>query len=139
MPPRDVRLTLWLRAKPADVWKAITDDRKLARWYTAADGHELKKGGNWGFRAGKSTGRVLEFKRNARLVHTQKDDPDYPVMKLEYTIERWGKDAVLRIRHSGFGKNAFVLKCWKGIWPFLGCNLKTLVETGKPLREGSWS
>lgn len=136
---RDVRLTLWLRAKPAQVWSAITDGRQLARWYTGAHGHELRQGGNWAFREGKSTGRVLELKRNARFVHSQKDDPDYPTMKIEYDIQPWGKDSVLKIRHSGFGGNAFVLKCWTGIWPFLGNQLKTLLETGKPLREGSWS
>ncbi|KAF0243471.1 MAG: hypothetical protein FD180_3361 [Planctomycetota bacterium] len=136
---REVRLTLWLRATPSQVWSALTDGRRIARWYTPPHAHELRKGGNWAFRDGGSTGRVLELKRNARFVHSQKDDPDYPVMKLEYTIKPWGKDAVLQVRHSGFGKNAFVLKCWKGIWPFIGCNLKTFVETGKPLREGSWA
>lgn len=137
--PRDVRLTLWLRASPAKVWAALTEDRRLARWYTAAHDHVLKKGGNWGFRDGKSTGRVVELKRRARLVHTQKDDPDYPTMKIEYTIKPWGKDSTLHIRHSGFGSNAFVLKCWKGAWPFFGNQLKTLLETGRPLREGSWA
>lgn len=136
---RDVRLTLWLRAKPAQVWAALTDDRRLARWYTGAHEHVLRKGGTWGFRGGKSTGRVLELKRNAHFVHSQKDDPDYPTMKLEYTIKPWGKDSTLNIRHSGFGSNKFVLKCWKGIWPFLGNQLKTFLETGKPLREGTWS
>ncbi|MCE9582517.1 MAG: SRPBCC domain-containing protein [Planctomycetes bacterium] len=141
MPPKtaDVRFTLFLRATPQRVWAALTEDRQLARWYTKATGHVLKKGGDWGFRDGKSTGRVLELKKNARLVHSQKDDPEYPTMKLEYTIEKWGKDSILRFRHSGFGGNAFILRCWKGIWPFMSCQLKTFVETGRPLREGSWA
>ena len=136
---REVRLTLWLRATPAKVWKALTDERQLARWYTRAHQHDLRKGGNWAFRVGQSTGRVLALRRNKLLAHSQKDDPKYPNMRIEYSIEKMGKVTVLKIRHSGFGKNKMVYDCWAGAWPSFSCNLKTLLETGAPLWEGSWS
>ncbi|MBI3832520.1 MAG: SRPBCC domain-containing protein [Planctomycetes bacterium] len=134
-----VSTKLWVRASPAKVWAALTNERQLARWYTKADKNQLRKGGNWGFRGGQSTGRVVELKRNKRFVHTQQDDPKWPVMKLDYSIEKVGKVSCLTITHSGFGSNRPLRQHWVGAWPFISQNLKTLLETGKPMWEGTWA
>ncbi|MBE7465328.1 MAG: SRPBCC domain-containing protein [Planctomycetes bacterium] len=137
--PLVITTRLWVRATPAQVWKALTHDKTLARWYTAPHKHALRKGGAWDFREGKTTGRVVTLERNKRLVHTQKDDPAWPAMKLEYTIEPSGRITTLTIKHSGFGSHKELHQNWVHAWPFISQNLKTLLETGTPLCEGTWA
>lgn len=137
--PLVISTKLWVRASPAKVFAALTNGRQLTRWYTKADKNPLRKGGRWGFRDGKSTGHVVELKRNKRFVHTQKDDPKWPAMKIDYAIEKSGRITRLTITHSGFGSNREIWQCWVGAWPFISQNLKTLLETGKPMWEGTWA
>ena len=141
MPARNLVVThkVWLRATPAKVWAALTRGSQLARWYTGGAKLQLRRGGEWNFRKGGSTGRVLELRRSARFVHTQRDDPKYPDTKIEYTISKCGPHAQLEIRHGNFRGNREVHSAWVGAWPFIACNLKTFLETGKPMWEGSWA
>ncbi|MBI2922071.1 MAG: SRPBCC domain-containing protein [Planctomycetes bacterium] len=141
MSARNLAVTqnVWLRAAPAKVWAALTRGPRIARWYTRGGKMQLRRGGTWNFRGGESTGRVLELRRNARFVHTQKDDPGYPETKIEYTITKLGRNSKLEIRHSNFRGNKEVYGAWVRAWPVIACNLKTYLETGKPMWEGTWA
>jgi uncharacterized protein YndB with AHSA1/START domain len=87
-----------------DVWSALTDPRRLARWYGEVDG-DLRPGGEYRahvFASGwEGTGRVQACEPPRRLVVTGKelDEPDEDVT--EITLAADGDQTILLLDQRG--------------------------------------
>ena len=127
---------VWLKARPAKVWQAITAPRHLKRWYTTPEKLELKKGGRWDFVG--FPGEVLEVKSEKKLVETHTFDSKERPSRMTFELEACGKFTTLTVVHDRFGKHAKIHGYWVGGWPFILCNLKTYIETGAPMWETSF-
>lgn len=140
----EVRVTTFIRATPARVWKALTDPKELVRWYLKPEKLQLKKGGRWDFIKGNLSGKVLKVengKKEKRLVHSFRFNfiKGEPESLVTFVVEPRGKDTKLTLIHSRFGTAKQTRGHVSGGWPFLIANLKTFLETLKPLQEGGYS
>jgi uncharacterized protein YndB with AHSA1/START domain len=84
-----VRMEERFEAGIDDVWSALTDPRRLARWYGAVDG-DLRLGGEFHVRipdAWEGTGRVDVCEPPRRLVLTMRDSDPRPGQPEETVIE----------------------------------------------------
>jgi uncharacterized protein YndB with AHSA1/START domain len=98
-------------AAPADaVWRALTDEEELTRWYVEDATFEPRAGGpyrvSWG-ELGEGTGRVevWEPQCRLRLVAESLATADEPIVE-EYTIATRGGTTLLRLVHSGIPAEA---------------------------------
>ena len=100
-------------AAPADaVWKALTDARELTRWFPLHARVEPGAGGSiwlsWeGLYEGESRIQIWEPGRHLRtgwVPAEGADRPDALELMVDYHIESRGDVTVLRIVHSGFGR-----------------------------------
>ena len=85
-------------------------------------------------------GEILEFKKQEKLTHSfrfagkPKAEGDQGTI-VTYEIVEQQDLLILILTHSGFkGKNQTYQDITGG-WPYILSNLKTLLETGKTLRE----
>jgi uncharacterized protein YndB with AHSA1/START domain len=141
MSERTVQLTFWIHASPRRVWKALTSGGELARWYTTPHRLELRKGGRWEFLDGKLGGRILEVVPGQKLVQMYRLIPGEPETRVRYELaDRKGRTE-LTLLHDRFGaaKETFRCATEPAVWPWILSNLKTYVETGKPMRERAFS
>jgi uncharacterized protein YndB with AHSA1/START domain len=138
---KQVRLTFWVKATPDRIWKALTRAKDLERWYTAPYRLELRKGGRWEFLGGRMGGSVLEAVRGKRFVQAYRLLPTEPETRVTIELEGKGDRTQLTLTHDRFGAAKETYRCATeaAVWPWILSNLKTYVETGKPIREGAFS
>jgi uncharacterized protein YndB with AHSA1/START domain len=87
-----------------DLWAALTDPRRLARWYGEVEG-DLRLGGEFRARVFASgwegTGRVDACEPPRRLMVTSKE-PDQPHEDvIEVTLTAEGDQTILMLEHRG--------------------------------------
>jgi uncharacterized protein YndB with AHSA1/START domain len=138
-----------IAAPPERVFQAITDPKQLMQWFT--DGAcpakhwelDVRKGGRWRFGTSASPkplngvsefragGEILELDPPRLLVYTWHanwhDDP------AQATVVRWelatSKDGtVVKVTHSGLGKETLAHKDYTAGWPDVLNNLKTFSQ-----------
>lgn len=93
-----------------DVWKALTEARKIERWFAPKMTVEAGAGGsvlaNWGPGLGwKNVIDVWEPNRHLRLTETR-DHMGPCRLVQDYYLEAEGGKTVLRLVHSGFGSSS---------------------------------
>ena len=140
----EVRITTYIRATPERVWKALTDPKELARWYPNPEKLQLKKGGRWDFIKGNIAGKVRKMengKKQKVLVHSFRFTfiTGEPESLVTFLVAPHGKNTALTLIHSRFGTAKKTHGHVSGGWPFLMSNLKSFLETRKPLQEGGYS
>lgn len=131
-----VEQRIWLKARPAKVWRAISAPQHLKRWYTTPEKLELKKGGRWDFVG--FPGEVLEIKSGKKLVETHTFDTKKRPSRITFEVEACDKFTQLKVTHDRFGTDKKVQGYWTMGWGFILSNLKTYVETGAPMWETSF-
>jgi uncharacterized protein YndB with AHSA1/START domain len=97
-----------IRAPIADVWRALTDDEELTRWYVQEAKVEPRESGSywvsWGEgMEGSARVGVWDPPRRLRIVGASSEstpDLEEPVVE-EYTLESRGGRTLLRLVHSG--------------------------------------
>lgn len=138
------RVTI-IQASPARVWSALTQARHLKRWYTKPHKVEARKGGTWEFLNGTLSGQVLRIKPKIEFVHSYKLTPDEPETRVRFELKPLrlgGKSCTeLTFVHDQLRSAKLTHQCCSdhGAWTWIFCNLKTYLETGAPITEGSFS
>ena len=139
---RSVDHQYFIRAAPAEVFRAITDPQWLTRWL--CDRAELapEPGSAYvlGWNDGPThTGTVLDVLEGKRISLAW----SWPGVELKGTVlalsvEPKGDGTVLAIQHSGFPR----LEAWTDLyggaewgWTYFALNLKSVLETGHDLRS----
>jgi uncharacterized protein YndB with AHSA1/START domain/DNA-binding transcriptional ArsR family regulator len=135
---------IYIRTTAEELWRAITDPDFTRRyWYGALSRSEWTVGARWTSEAEDGQvyleGEILEIEPPRRLAHTFHvvHDPgaaqDAP-SRVTWEITPMGDSCRLRLVHEGMGEatRAYV----SGGWEYILSGLKTILETGQPLKVG---
>lgn len=131
---------LYIRTTPAELWEAITDpERTRLYWYDALNRSTWTPGAPWTSESEDGElwldGEILDVEPPHRLVHTfHIADSAEPPSKVTWQITPMGDACRLYVTHAGLGPEA--LHYVTGGWEFILSGLKTLLETGHPLKVG---
>ena len=136
---------IFIRATPDEIWRALTDPELTRSYYY---GTEIKSdwtpGARWTSEAGEELyleGEIIEADAPHRLVQTfHVAWPDEEAYKDEPSTVTWeitpmGDASRVRITHEGMGQAT--REYVEDGWEMILSGLKTLLETGEPLRVGA--
>jgi uncharacterized protein YndB with AHSA1/START domain len=133
----------YIRTTPDALWHALTDSDFIPQfWLGVRAEAEWRKGGPWKLVLPDGrvadTGEILEFEPPKRLAIKWKNE-----FMPELTAEGWshclfelepaGEAVKLTVTHSASVEKSKLIEAVSGGWPQILSNLKTLLETGKPL------
>jgi uncharacterized protein YndB with AHSA1/START domain len=132
----------YIAAKPAQVWKALTDGELTRQYWKHSNQSDWKPGSKWKHVAddGKGTvrivGQVIEIIPNKRLVLSW-GDPGVAADPTEHSrvaidIETVGQMVRLTVTHDDL-KDADTLRKISNGWPRVLSSLKSFLETGQAL------
>jgi len=140
--------TVFIRAPREKVWDAITKPEFTHQYFFGSEPASSWKPGAPLVWTEHGTGRMLvegeiiECDRPRRLVYTwnvRYDDSlaSEPASRVTLELEETGGVTKLTAIHDEFAKGSKVYDNVAGGWPFILSGLKTLVETGAPLRPAT--
>jgi uncharacterized protein YndB with AHSA1/START domain/DNA-binding transcriptional ArsR family regulator len=134
---------LYIRTSPERLWQAITDPEFTQRYYhdtRVASGWQPGDSITYTWTDGTVTidGEILEADAPRRLVHSFKarwEQNDDPPTTVTWEITPMGSETCLLVMtHAGFTSENATYESVKGGWPVILSGLKTLLETGEPLK-----
>lgn len=142
-PPTYVQ-EIYIRTTPDELWQAITDPQKTRLyWYGALSHSEWTPGARWTSESEDGEvyleGEIIEVDPPHRLVHTlhivhsAEAAADAP-SRVTWEITPMGDACRLRLTHEDLGEAS--RRYTSGGWEVILSGLKTLVETGEPLKIG---
>ena len=136
----DFVVVTYIRTTPAALWDAITNPEMTQQYYYASRVQpDLRVGGRFHYTgpdgAVNLDGEVLEVEPQRKLVTTFKASwaPDGELTRVMYEIEPVGEACKLTLTHYDAAKSKAGVDAG---WPIILAGLKTLLETGKPLKVG---
>ena len=133
----------YIRTTPDALWHALTDSDFIPQfWLGVRAEAEWKVGGPWKLVLPDGriadTGEILEFEPPRRLAIKWKNE-FMPELTAEgwshclFELEPMGEAVKLSVTHSVPVAKSKLIQAVSGGWPQILSNLKTLLETGKPL------
>jgi uncharacterized protein YndB with AHSA1/START domain len=131
-----------IQATPEQVWEALTTSEFTRQYYfgLAAEG-DWRSGSAYAMRRGDTTGfdgTVLVSERPQRLLQTVKVKflpiTNSDELTIQWDIEPLGDACSLAITHRGSPSDATLFAQVTATCPELLSGMKTLLETGRPLR-----
>ncbi|HWH24760.1 MAG TPA: SRPBCC domain-containing protein [Candidatus Limnocylindria bacterium] len=138
------RLELYIRCTPVELWSAITDpDRTRLYWYGALNHSDWTPGARWTSESDDGAlfleGEIIELERPHRLLHTfhvvhEPAAAAEAPSRVEWQITPMGDACRLVLVHTELGRAAHAYT--DGGWELILSGLKTLLETGQPLKVG---
>jgi uncharacterized protein YndB with AHSA1/START domain len=140
---RTLRLPIFIHASPKRVFKWISEDKRLTRWFSDTAAISGRKGGSYrlGWEGGPThSGKVLEFVRGKRLTLSWQwpGQERLGTTELSLTLEPKEKGTVLRFVHSGFQRSGDWVELYEGAirgWTYFMMNLKSVLESDRDLRS----
>ena len=137
---------VYIRTTPERLWDAIINSEKTTQYF-----FECTVGSQWelgapivyamgdGYVPFEATIEAIEPRK--RLVHSFKSNPEDnstyspdPPSRVTYEIEQLGPTCLLRLTHEHFAGETSTTKGTHHGWQIILSGLKTLLETGEPLR-----
>ncbi len=142
-PMADTKLVyeIFIRTTPEKLWRALTEPEFTRQYFHGSEiRSKLEKGAPFLSTTVDGTklvdGDVLECDPPRRLVHTWRVhwDPalSHELSTVSYEIEQKGENCKLTVTHE-IGAAPLTSEQVKRGWPAILSNLKTLIETGKPM------
>jgi uncharacterized protein YndB with AHSA1/START domain len=135
----------YIRTTPKKLWQALTDPKFLRRYfYETTHESEWKPGSPWTMKdpSGRvlDAGEVLEAEPNRKLVLKWRHELDSKIRaegfsRMTYEIEKSGSSVKLTVTHEMNRANSKLIDSVSEGWPPILSSLKSLLETGKPLKE----
>jgi uncharacterized protein YndB with AHSA1/START domain len=133
----------YIRTTPDALWHALTDSDFIPQfWLGVRAEAEWKVGGPWKLVLPDGriadTGEILEFEPPRRLAIKWKNE-FMPELTAEgwshclFELEPMGEAVKLSVTHSVPVAKSKLIQAVSGGWPQILSNLKTLLETGRPL------
>lgn len=134
-----------IRATPEALWDAITNPARTREyWYGALNHSAWVPGARWTSESSDGElyleGEILEVDRPHRLVHTfhvvhEPAAAAEPPAMVTFEITESGGTCQLHVVHEDLGPAT--LSYIQGGWEHILAGLKTLLETGEPLKVGA--
>jgi uncharacterized protein YndB with AHSA1/START domain len=136
---------IYIRATPDEIWAALTDPQQTRRfWYGALNHSDWTPGARWTSEGDDGElfleGEIVEVERPHRLVHTFRviHEPaaaaELPSV-LTWQLTPMGDASRLLLTHEQMGEATVTYT--RGGWQLILSGLKTLLETGTPLKVGA--
>ncbi|UQI49356.1 metalloregulator ArsR/SmtB family transcription factor [Streptomyces sp. HU2014] len=139
--------TTYIEATPETVWEALTDPETTAAYWGHSNVSDWQPGSPWEHRrvdgsgVADVVGTVVEADPPKRLVFTwagpDEDRPDGP-STVTFVLKPLGGTVQLTVTHENL-RDETELREAAGGWSAVLSNLKTYVETGKPMPLPLWS
>jgi uncharacterized protein YndB with AHSA1/START domain len=137
---------IFIRTTPERLWQALTDGELSRQYYYDTEVRsDLERGKPFQYFGGDGTlmldGEIVEIEPPRRLVTTFSAlwSPELaadPPSRITYEIEPMGATCKLTMIHDGFESETATYREVAGGWSFILSGLKTLLETGEPLKIG---
>ncbi len=134
----------YIESTPERVWDALTDAELTAAYWGHANVSDWRPGSSWEHRRTDGSGvadvvgTVEVSEPPSRLVTTWAEpaDPDGPASRVTFAIEPYGGIVRLTVTHEGLAEqdDAAAASGWAAVLS----NLKSLLETGRPLSRAPW-
>lgn len=133
---REIWHEIHITASPGRVYRALTDVRKLAGWWTTDTRGQSAVGKKlefwfYGQLAAEMVVAALKVDELVRWRVTKRSTPDWVGTELEFKIFREGKQTFLHLRHSKWRAAAKMFPECSMHWAIFLLSLKEFVETGK--------
>ncbi|MGP8072311.1 MAG: SRPBCC family protein [Thermoplasmata archaeon] len=140
---RTIRLQAFVRASPKKVFRAVSEPKRLRRWFVDEASLTPRKGGGYAYtwKDGPThRGKVLEFVRGKRVTLTWQ----WPgieselVTKLRFSVEPREDGTILKLTHSGFPKQEKWVDLYAGAvqgWTYFLVNFKSVLDHDHDLRS----
>ena len=134
---------VYIKASPERIWQAITDPAMTQVYYFGSlIESDFTVGSALNYKQPDGSldieGKVLEADPPRKLVHsfsTRWEANDDPPTTVTWEITPMGGETCrLAVTHGGFASENATYESVKGGWPMILSGLKTLVETGEPLK-----
>jgi uncharacterized protein YndB with AHSA1/START domain len=134
---------VYIKATPERLWQAITDPTMTPIYYFGSlIESDFTPGSPLRYKQPDGSvdidGEVVEVDPPRKLVHsfsTRWEANDDPPTTVTWEITPMGSETCrLAVTHAGFRSENATYESVKGGWPIILSGLKTLVETGEPLR-----
>jgi uncharacterized protein YndB with AHSA1/START domain len=134
----------FIRTTMEKLWNALREPEFTRQfWFDTVQECEWKKGSSWDIRFGNrrlaDTGEVVEIEPPRKLVLKWSNEL-FPELKAEgysrmtYELDEQGETVDLTLMHQmDVNESTFIEKV-SGGWPIIIASLKSLLETGMPLR-----
>jgi uncharacterized protein YndB with AHSA1/START domain len=143
----DFIYVVYIAASPETVWNALIDRELTKAYWQHYNVSDWKRGSRWEHvrsdESGKVdlVGKVVEIDPPKRLVITwgspsEVDETTHS--KVTFEIAEVGPEAKLTVTHSDLEAGSGMERGIKQGWPAVLSNLKTLLETGRPLSGEIW-
>ncbi|ALG15275.1 ArsR/SmtB family transcription factor [Kibdelosporangium phytohabitans] len=133
----------YIESTQEKVWEAITDADLSAQYWGHRNVSDWQAGSEWEHRRIDGTGAdvvgVVEESRPPRRLVLTWADPAKPdeTSKVTFDIQRYGEIVRLTVTHEDFADEAQQRAAAAG-WAAVLSNLKSFLETGKPLSLSPW-
>jgi len=141
MEKSEIKKTIVVNSNPANVFRKISDEGELKKWWVDVPVLELKQGGKMLFRFLKEKsvmlekdyvveGKVLQIEPDKKLVYTWKpvDDPDFPDSIVDWTIELIDSNKTkITLTHSGL-QGCKIFNLLEAGWDFFLKKLEKMFE-----------
>jgi uncharacterized protein YndB with AHSA1/START domain len=133
----------FVRASPAQVFRALTDPERIVRWFADRAELEPRKGGAYrlGWQDGPThAGKLLDFVPDRRVTFawTWKEVPAVGTTRFRLEVERRGDGTLLTVSHLDIPSGIEYVELYAGAvwgWTYFMMNLKAFVEHGIDLRS----
>jgi uncharacterized protein YndB with AHSA1/START domain len=148
VPERPIRLDVTIKAPASEVFRALTDDRQLERWWPTAAKSDLRVGGKYfyDFKFDDPSddmdqdGVFVEIVPDSRLRYTwPATEQDLPT-EVGWDVKEQGGSTKLKLTHVGFGYGPTWEASVKGHthgWTAFLANLKSVMEGGPDTRKSA--
>ena len=136
----------YIESTPERVWEALTDADLTAQYWGHRNESDWQRGSEWrhvrtdGSGEYDIIGTVVESDPPRRLVHTWSDpagDGDAGPSRVTYDLESYGGTVRLTVTHVDLADERD-LRAVSGGWPAVLSNLKSFLETGRPMSLPPW-
>ncbi len=135
---------IYIEARPEEIWRALTDPEMTRQyWFGALGVSDWTPGAEWRSESPVGElyldGTILEAEPPHRLVQTfhivhdaeaARDEPS----RLTWEIAPVGRSTRLLLTHDQMGERTAVYTTSGGGWALILSGMKTLLETGRPMR-----
>jgi uncharacterized protein YndB with AHSA1/START domain len=131
----------YIETTPEKLWHALTDGDFTERyWFGVRLKSDWKVGSRFSMMrdgAENDTGEVIEYDPPRRLSYTfvnlsEKYRGERPA-RATFVLEPYGEVVKLTLTHQGFDEGSKMLPAISKGWPAILSNLKSMLETGRPL------
>jgi uncharacterized protein YndB with AHSA1/START domain len=133
---REIWHEIHIKASPNEIYQAVADEKKLARWWTidvrgkSAAGKKLEFWFN-GHLAAEMVVTALKNNERVQWHVTDRSIPDWVDTELEWKILPDGDKTILHLRHSNWHEDAKMFPECSMHWAIFLLSLKEYVETGR--------